>query len=110
MRFVLDLDGTLCEQIPMGGDYSLAKPKNDVICKANELFDSGHTIIIYTARGMFRHNGRVTDCLMDFFIMTTKWLKDNGVKYHELQFGKPAGDFYIDDKAMTLNDFKNRNF
>ena len=27
-----------------------------------------------------------------------------GVKHHELAFGKPAADYYIDDKALLMQD------
>jgi len=36
--------------------------------------------------------------------MTTAWLKAHGVKYHQLMMGKPVGDVWIDDRAITLND------
>jgi hypothetical protein len=30
-------------------------------------------------------------------------MQDWGVKYHRIQFGKPAGDYYIDDKMIGLD-------
>lgn len=56
---------------------------------------------IFTARGMNTCNGdvfRVEDAYRE---MTEKWLRDNRVCYHDLRFGKPAGDLYVDDKSMT---------
>ena len=36
---------------------------------------------------------------------TSDWLKNNGVKYHRLMFGKPNGDYYIDDKNLSIKEF-----
>jgi len=36
--------------------------------------------------------------------MTTAWLKDHGVKYHQLMMGKPVGDVWIDDRAMHYDN------
>ena len=39
-----------------------------------------------------------------------KWLYFNDVKYHELIMGKPAGDYYIDDKNLSIDQFVNGEF
>ena len=39
--------------------------------------------------------------------MTEQRLEEWGAKYHDLILGKPAGDVYIDDKAVEANDFFN---
>ena len=36
--------------------------------------------------------------------MTVDWLKRYGVKYHQLFMGKPIGDVWIDDRAITAKD------
>ena len=41
------------------------------------------------------------------YSMTEQRLKEWGAKYHDLILGKPAGDMYIDDKAVEANDFFN---
>ena len=38
------------------------------------------------------------------------WLEKHGVKYDELIFGKPLGDWYIDDKGMSVKDFLKADF
>ena len=40
---------------------------------------------------------------IDWSEMTKKQLDSWGLKYHELHFGKPAADFYIDDKMLALS-------
>ena len=42
-----------------------------------------------------------------FYNFTYDQLKSWGCKFHELQLGKPAADFYIDDKAIKDHDFFN---
>ena len=41
--------------------------------------------------------------------MTTDWLKRNGFKYHQLILGKPIGDVWIDDRAISFNGWDNVN-
>ena len=55
-------------------------------------YDEGHTIIIYSARTWME------------FEMTTAWLKEHKVKYHQLIMGKPIGDVWIDDRALQFKD------
>lgn len=93
---VIDIDGTICTQD--GTNYSLAKPKYDVIEKINKKYDEGYLIILFTARG--------TKTGFDWSNTTRKQLADWDVKYHTLQFGKPPGDLYIDDKAVNINDWE----
>ena len=38
---------------------------------------------------------------------TEQQLFEWGVKYHELFMGKPAADYYIDDKGISDKDFFN---
>ncbi len=90
MKFVIDIDGTLCTQ---GKDYKDAKPYTQAIERVNELFDEGNTIWLFTARG--------SDTKLDWKDVTKAQLKSWGVKYHELIFGKPSADRYIDDRAVN---------
>ena len=103
---VIDLDGTLCAQ----GDgsfaaYEGAAPKQAVIDKCNELYDKGWRVIVWTARGMNRYSGDVDQVYAFMYDMTEKWLRDHGVKYHELLMGKPSTTVYVDDKAMRPEEF-----
>lgn len=91
-----DLDGTLCTQQK---DYTKAEPLQERIEEVNRLYDFGHTIKIFTARG--------TTSGLDWSILTKEQLQNWGVKYHHLIFGKPHFDFLIDDKAINPKDFFN---
>ena len=91
MRLIFDIDGTICTQEE---DYKNAKPIYEVIEKINRHYEDGDFIILQTARG--------TMTGINWIDVTTKQLAEWGVKYDELHFGKPAGDIYIDDKAVNV--------
>jgi glycerol-3-phosphate cytidylyltransferase len=77
-----------------------------MILKVNNLFDVGHYIKIFTARGMTTYKGNVSLVYNNLFDLTTTQLKSWGVKYNELILGKPSFDFFIDDKNLSIEDFK----
>ena len=103
MTYVFDIDGTICTKTD--GDYSQAEPLPERIQKVNELYDQGHEIIFLTARGMGRSRNSPSLAHKMFFDFTKRQLEEWGVKHHDLFLGKPAGDFYIDDKGIKDEDF-----
>lgn len=105
MKYVIDIDGTICTKNETS--YSLAKPHKQRIEKINLLFDEGHDIILFTARGMNSCNGNSKMAYEKYYDFTISQLKTWGVKYHTLILGKPSADFYIDDKGINDNDFFN---
>lgn len=102
--WIFDLDGTICTQ-EKHADYHLALPIDDVITKIRTLHALGDRIIIFTARGMNTFNGNIRRIESELRTMTERWLRQNDVPYHELIFGKPPGDVYVDDKGMNVRDF-----
>ncbi len=109
MKYIFDIDGTLCHspKSPETGlpDYNLSTPIVKRIQKVNSLYEDGHTIILFTARGMGRHNNNPILAIQEFYEITANQMKKWGVKYHNLVLGKPNGDFYIDDKGVKDEDF-----
>lgn len=105
MRYVFDLDGTLCTQ-EKSGEYEKALPITHMINIVNFLYDEGHDITIFTARGMNTYEDDVDAARNAYWNITVKWLMENGVKHNRLRFGKPAADYYVDDKAMTLEQIR----
>lgn len=101
--FVFDLDRTLIYDI---NKNTHVIEKNIIFC--NGLYELGHKIIIYTARGMVTYNNDVKKIQKKYSGKIKKILKDKGVKYHELIFGKPYADIYIDDKAINAFDDLNK--
>lgn len=110
--FCFDLDGTICtyKQLEDGSyDYVNVLPIEETRLKIVELFIEGHKIIILTARHMVSCNGDVNLVEQKMRKLTEDWLSKHKIPYHELIFGKPYADFYIDDKAFefTTETIKN---
>ena len=95
MLIYVDIDNTIC--VTEGTDYNDVKPMPDRIEKINKLYDEGNTIVYWTARGS------VTG--IDHSELTKKQFKEWGVKYHELKFGKPPYDLFIDDKNINSKNY-----
>ena len=91
--FVFDLDGVIAVLAP-GGDYARALPHPPAIALVNRLFDLGNRIVVHTARGSLTG--------MDWAEVTREQLRRWGVRHHELRLGKPAGDYYVDDRMISL--------
>jgi len=101
--YVFDIDGTICSF--SDGKYENSKPLHDRISKINQLYDLGNTIIFQTARGMGRYDNKADLASSKFYDLTKNQLNSWGVKYHQLFLGKPAADFYIDDKGISDVEF-----
>ena len=86
----VDLDGVLAKSTSPD-NYEHAQPIRENIEKVNRLFDAGHKIIIYTARGWFNYD------------LTERWLKKCNVKYSQIVCGKLYCHAYIDDLNETLD-------
>jgi CMP-N,N'-diacetyllegionaminic acid synthase len=93
LTFCFDLDGVIAALVP-DNNYSKATPIESSVHLVNRLFQGGHRIVIFTARGSLTG--------IDWTSITEAQLSAWGVKYHELRFGKPAADVYIDDKSSSL--------
>lgn len=94
MRYFIDLDETLCRNLD-GNNYEMCEPIVERIEKVNRLFDEGHYIVIWTARG--KRSGK------DWSEKTLEQLKEWNVKYNELNMDKPDYDVYIDDKSFNVD-------
>ena len=91
MVYCFDIDGTICT-LQTKSDYENAEPFLEMVEQINKLYDEGHTIIYWTARG--------TKTGIPWFHVTKKQLDQWNAKYHELRMNKPAYDLFIDDKNM----------
>ena len=99
MKYIIDIDGTICTSTD--GDYASAEPFIDRINHFNRLFDQGHEIHYWTARG--GNTG------LDWSKLTEHQLTAWGVKYTSLKLGKPPYDYWIDDKAVNVESYFNEN-
>lgn len=100
MIIYVDIDETICTKSE-DLNYANAKPIPERIKKINTLFNEGNTIIYWTARG--------TVTGIDWRKVTEKQFNEWGVKYHNLMFGKPAYDLFIDDKNVNSERFFDEN-
>lgn len=96
MNIYVDIDETICDY---SGErrYDLAEPLLHNIDKINILYEEGHTITYWTARGS------VTG--IDWYDVTKSQLDKWGCKYHKLVTGeKPAYDLLICDKTKRIEE------
>ena len=101
MIIYIDIDETICyhsdHNTKVARDYNLASPILKNIEKANDLYDAGHTIVYWTARGAVSG--------IDWTELTRKQLEQWGAKHHNLKLDKPYYDLFIDDKALNTEDW-----
>jgi hydroxymethylpyrimidine pyrophosphatase-like HAD family hydrolase len=93
--YIIDIDGTICSKT--NSDYTSANPIFENIDKFNYLYEKGHQIHYWTARGAL--SGKNWDAF------TVKQLKSWNVKYNTINMGKPHYDVWIDDKAINVHHF-----
>ena len=104
MKYVFDIDGTICVK-ESNQDYGDSTPIVSRISQINKLYDNGNHITYFTARGMGRHEDNQLLAVQQFYSMTESQLRSWGAKYHNLILGKPSGDLYIDDKGVKDEHF-----
>tara|TARA_B100000029_G_scaffold247914_1_gene244852 strand:- start:522 stop:923 length:402 start_codon:yes stop_codon:yes gene_type:complete len=106
----VDIDGTICAQrnspdftdTEKDYDHPDIAPFPNRIQAVNQLYDDGHHIVYWTARG----------CLskIDHTELTRKQLQEWGCKYHALEVGnKPHFNVYICDKSINADEFFSLN-
>ena len=96
MKIFVDIDETICFY---EGErhYPDAVPNLENIAKINKLYDEGHHIKYWTARGS------VTK--IDWDLITKEQLKNWGCKFHEVSVGeKPDYDLLICDKTKRIEE------
>lgn len=94
MLIYVDIDGTICKTV---GGYQNAKPIKVNIKKINKLYDEGHTIVYWTARG------KTTG--IDWSALTGQQLTRWGCKFHDLVMNqKPSYDLLICDKSKRIEE------
>ena len=91
--FVIDVDGVVASLVP-DNDYAKAEPLDGTIEAINRLHARGHRIVMFTARGSATG--------LDWEAVTRAQFQRWGLHFHELRFGKPAGDYYVDDRLLSV--------
>jgi len=98
MRVFVDIDETICfyDGVDRLG-YKNAIPNEKNIAKINKLYDEGHEITYWTARGSYSG--------IDYLELTANQLDKWGCQYHELSVGeKPNYDLLICDKTKRIEE------
>ena len=95
MIIYVDIDNTIC--YTENSDYKNSKPRPDQIEKINKLYDEGHIIVYWTARG--GHSGT------DWSKHTKQQIESWGCKYNNLKMNdKPSYDLLICDKTKRIEE------
>ena len=98
MRVFVDIDETICfyDGVDRLG-YKNAIPNEKNIAKINKLYNEGHEITYWTARGSYSG--------IDYLELTANQLDEWGCQYHELSVGeKPNYDLLICDKTKRIEE------
>mgnify|MGYP001344284203 CR=1 FL=1 len=98
MKIFVDIDETICfyNGVERLG-YKNAIPNIENIAKINKLYDEGHYIKYWTARGSVSG--------IDYYSLTHTQLKNWGCKMSELSVGeKPDYDLLICDKSKRIEE------
>ena len=96
MKIYVDIDETICFY-KGERNYPEALPIFSNIDKINKLYNEGHKITYYTARG--------TVTGIDWHDVTIQQLNKWGCKYHNLNIGnKPDYDLLICDKSKRIEE------
>lgn len=104
LRLCIDVDDCVTEW-NNDRDYVNFKPDIVMVTMINKLYDEGHHITLYTARGMKSVGpGRIASEIVPSLLQN---LANIGLRFHELLTHKPVYDWIIDDKAMRPDEFKN---
>ncbi len=98
MIIYVDIDETIAKRPAQDCiDYTETVPWPENIEKINKLYDDGHKIVYWTARG--------SGTGIDWREVTEKQFDEWGVKYHELILKKPLYNVFIDDRNINAYEF-----
>jgi len=99
-NYLIDIDGTICDDIPNEQPERMATAKlfKDALETINQWYDEGHIITFFTSR------------LESHRTVTEKWLNKSGFKYHGLLMGKPRGGNYhwIDNHIVRATRYEGK--
>jgi len=97
-EIVVDIDGVLCTDTR--GAYERAKPIQDAIDVMNRARRAGHRVVVHTARYMNRYCGYAAAIEACRKRETADQLREWGLEFDALIFGKPPCDISLDDTSV----------
>jgi len=96
-NYMIDIDGTICDDIPNEEPERMATAElyPDALATLNKWYDQGHIITFFTSR------------IEEHREVTEKSLNKHGFKYHGMLMGKPRGGNYhwIDNHLVRATRF-----
>lgn len=99
-NFMIDIDGTICDDIPNEEPERMATAKvfEGAMETINKWYEEGHVITFFTSR------------IEEHREVTEKWLNEHGFKYHGMLMGKPRGGNYhwIDNHTVRATRYKGK--
>jgi len=108
-RVVFDIDGVLCKKNE-DRDYADRVPHPGMVERLQDYYEEGYYIILYTARNMNTHQGRIGKINADTAKTLLQWLDEHNIPHDEIYYGKPwcgHDGFYVDDKAIRPSELAN---
>ena len=105
MKIMIDLDDTL--SVTRNRDWENAEPIMAAVERVREVREKipDAEVWIHTSRGMNSCEGDVNKAEAKYRALIEAWLKKHNIKVDGVIFGKPLADLYIDDKAMSAEEF-----
>ncbi|MDP6640298.1 MAG: phosphoheptose isomerase [Candidatus Poseidoniaceae archaeon] len=99
-NFLIDIDGTVCEDIPNEEPERMATAEvfPDVVEVINKWHAEGHIITFFTSR------------LSQHAEVTEAWLDQHGFRYHGVLYNKPRGGNYhwVDNHTVRATRFNSK--
>lgn len=108
-RVVFDIDGVLCKK-DEHKDYADRIPHPGMVEQLQDYYEEGYYIILYTARNMNTHQGRIGKINANTAKTLLQWLDEHNIPHDEIYYGKPwcgHDGFYVDDKAIRPSELAN---
>lgn len=99
-NFLIDIDGTICDDIPNEEPERMATAKiyDGALETINKWYEQGHIITFFTSR------------VEDHREVTEEWLNRHGFNYHGMMMGKPRGGNYhwIDNHIVRATRYEGK--
>jgi len=108
MKFIFDIDGTICPIKQKDEKYEDLIPYKDIVEKLREYHKNGAKIALFTSRNMNSYGGNIGMINKYTAKILLDWLEKWEIPYDEIVYGKPwpgHEGFYVDDRSIRPDEF-----